>query len=249
MRQQYLADLPERLDDIEASILELENTDQFQQVFEKLYRDTHSLKGSAGTHGLHIITTIAHHLESNLNYVGNDQAKFTPQHQGTWLKFIDLFRNALSCIERGIENFSDIEQELERLRLHSTEKPFRCLLVESSSANAALIKKIMADLPIHIEISHNSYEALHRLLLENFDLLISGTQMPVLNGHALIAALKLSGSVSKNLTTVLLSSDPVDVCDSRISPDYIILRDLDFITNFHTTVNSIITKNRANNTQ
>ena len=55
------------MDATESMILALDDEENFHNIFEKLYRDTHSLKSSDGTPGLRIIATIAHNIEEWLN--------------------------------------------------------------------------------------------------------------------------------------------------------------------------------------
>jgi len=74
LRPQYIAVLPSKLDGIESIILKLSDTVDFNPQFDELYREIHNLKGSAGTHDLHIISTIAHHLENSLTKTGKSSA-------------------------------------------------------------------------------------------------------------------------------------------------------------------------------
>ena len=65
LRKTFLEDMPEKLDRLESLLLEIEKNGDGGEVFNELYRIVHSLKGSGGTHGLHIITTICHQLEDS----------------------------------------------------------------------------------------------------------------------------------------------------------------------------------------
>ena len=54
----YVAKLPQQLDAMETLVLELKRGNDYEYSYENLYRAIHSLKGTAGTYGVAIITTI-----------------------------------------------------------------------------------------------------------------------------------------------------------------------------------------------
>ena len=55
LRISFLIDMPDRLDEIESLVLNLEQDQRSSQttgpVYDELYGNLHSIKGSAGTHG------------------------------------------------------------------------------------------------------------------------------------------------------------------------------------------------------
>lgn len=90
LRETFLEELPDRCDDIEDGILALsEDTDG--EHFQRLYREVHSLKGSAGTHGVQPISTICHQLEDSLTDAANN-ASHTPERIDIYLLYLDLIR-------------------------------------------------------------------------------------------------------------------------------------------------------------
>lgn len=75
LRKSFLADLPERFDHIESLILTLLKETfpcpEYNIEFEELYRHIYSLKGSAGTHDIALISHICHQFEDVLIDFGN----------------------------------------------------------------------------------------------------------------------------------------------------------------------------------
>lgn len=70
LKQDFIEGSLEKLDDIDEIIDNIYNDrgnrgDQFFQM----QRDVHSIKGSAGTHGMHVLTLVAHRLEDYLEAV------------------------------------------------------------------------------------------------------------------------------------------------------------------------------------
>ena len=56
LRATFLDELPERLDRLDNLLLDIEKLGAATgEEFNELYRGVHSIKGSGGTHGLHII--------------------------------------------------------------------------------------------------------------------------------------------------------------------------------------------------
>lgn len=48
LKADFLAEMPDKLNNLEDIALQLPHGDSFSQVFDELYRKTHSLKGSGG---------------------------------------------------------------------------------------------------------------------------------------------------------------------------------------------------------
>lgn len=69
--------------------------------------------------------------------------------------------------------------------------------------------------------------ALTRALTEPFDLVISTNEIPMLSGAALIGALKLSDSKSRNTKTILITSNKnfTTAKHRATDADYIVIKD------------------------
>ncbi|VAW94061.1 hypothetical protein MNBD_GAMMA20-1362, partial [hydrothermal vent metagenome] len=88
LRDNFLEELPERCDAIEDSILSLGNGAD-DEHFQRLYREVHSLKGSAGTHGIPAISTICHQLEDSLT-TAQETITHEPERIDLYLRYLDL---------------------------------------------------------------------------------------------------------------------------------------------------------------
>lgn len=239
IREQFIADLPARLDTMESQLLELQRDRDFDAVFDDVYRTVHSLKGSAGTHGLHIISTIAHHLENELTRAGAQFKNDIPVQHDQLLQYIDLLRQALERINNNSSDFADIESQLEKQYFANGTKASRVLLLESSQLFTSMIKESLSAYPIHLETRDNGYIALQRLLLEPFNIVITHIEAPMLNGIALIVALRLSDT-GKNIKSILLTANPHHPCHRNVDPDYIIVKDADFIDRFTSVISTAL---------
>lgn len=210
MRDEFLQELPERCDNLESLILALEKHPANRQAFNELYRSVHSLKGSGGTHGLSIITTLCHLLENHLTET--DVAfGFNDTFASRALNFVDLLRRVQSIAQQGTPNYSSIEADIEVLRqavLHSRKI---VLVAEASPVMARFYQQALAKLPLHLYTVDNGLAALERLLHEHYDFIIAGREIKDLNGIAMIVALRASQSGNQNIPAILVSSsaDPV----------------------------------------
>lgn len=206
LRNAFLEDAPEKLDLLENLLLDIENNGSSTEKFNELYRGIHSLKGSGGTHGLQIITTICHQLEDLLNTTDAGKS-FSPTIINASLKYIDLLRTSIEKFQFGNENFSDIEAQLDALRQQLAKKLFTVLIVDNSKLSTQIFIQALAELPIRPVVMSDGLNALMRVLTEPFDLLITTNEIPVLNGVALIGALKLSRGKNTNIKSILITSN------------------------------------------
>lgn len=83
----YLAELPPRLDEIENIILDFTRLESLEESYQNLYRKVHSIKGSAGTHAFHILTTICHDFEDQLSQHENKLSGISKTEIDSWLKY------------------------------------------------------------------------------------------------------------------------------------------------------------------
>lgn len=204
LRVNYLAELPDRIEDLEQRTLNLQHTSEFSQQFDDLCRKVHSLKGSAGTYGLQIISTICHQLEDTLAPISND--KVDEDFLDSCISYFDLMRAVILQAQLGQSVFPEIESSLANMRFRLTSTNLDALLVESSKVNSTLYMGALKSLPVKFSVVTSGYEALGLLLHKHFDLLITGYETTPLNGLALISAIRLNRGINQNITAILLTS-------------------------------------------
>jgi CheY-like chemotaxis protein len=212
MRNEFLGELPERCDSLDELILTLEKSPDDRDAFDELYRGVHSLKGSGGTHGLSIITTICHQLENLLTDTDASRG-FNAAFANRALAYMDLLRRVESVARLDKPNFKVIEDDLEALRQSGLQSRKTGLIVESSPSMAGFYKQVLDTLPLQLSMVDNGLTALGRLLHEHFDFVIVGREIKDLNGIALMAALRASQAHNQNIPAILVSSKPDAVPD------------------------------------
>lgn len=209
IRDSFVAELPERCDDLEQLVLALGKMQSFAAAFEEVYRKVHSLKGSAGTHGLGMLTLISHQFEDLLSTLDQDFAKVNDAIIDTSLRYVDLLREcSLAAADGRRVDAHRVNDTLEKLKFSIFPGEFSCLIVENSKMLARVAQHAIEGLPVAVSIVDNGVAALERLLHEKFDILITSKELPSLNGVALISAVRYSEGVNRDVFTLLLTSKP-----------------------------------------
>jgi len=240
LRNAFLGELPSRLDEMETIILDLEKGKTFTENFETLFRHVHSIKGSAGTHGLHIISTVCHFFEDEVVKVEGDESSMDGEAITSWLGFIDLLRTTIDKIHAGADDFSDIETTLDKSRKKDGAHGYSGLLVFASGLQQQMCLSAFEGLSVNMAFAENGYDAMGRLLHEKFDFLISNMELGDLNGFALISALRLSKTQNHTIPTVLLTSKKIISHSRESDPDYIIQKDANMLRTVSDTAKKII---------
>lgn len=115
LRKTYLQDLPNSIDAMESQILQLERQGFAIEIARELYRNAHSIKGSGGTHGMHIISDICHALEDVLSRIIEQQGKDMAALAALSLAHIDLLRELVELYQAGLNPREDeVRQRLQR---------------------------------------------------------------------------------------------------------------------------------------
>lgn len=112
MRDEYVANLPKKLDTMAGLIMNLQKSEDYVHSFENIYRAVHSLKGTAGTYGVSIISSICDPFEDYLTSTREEGAGARDRHVATCLCFLDLLRRTSTLLAGGKESFPDIEADL-----------------------------------------------------------------------------------------------------------------------------------------
>ena len=239
LRLNYMRELPERFNELEHLVMEMERMASLDGIFNELYRQVHSLKGSGGTYGLHFISTICHPLEDLLSGLMKQPERLQDGFTDIALAYIDLLRLSLDKLEDGIELGREIEDKLRNLRLRAFSTTRTALIVEASSSLVHFLSESLQQQRFKVEIMEDGYAALGRALAEPFDLLITGFEIKRLNGLALISALQLAGGRQAKTRTILLTANTT-IKGLKNSPDYILTKDAKLKESLHAAVREII---------
>ena len=207
MRLSFLSELPEYCDTMEALTLTLEH--EFDvSIFNELYRKTHSLKGLGGTQGLSIITAVCHQLENTLNLSENG---FVDDNASTVLAYIDMVRSVPGKYHDGGSDFSEIEQELEKLASAQRKENLAILVAESSRMMQGMYQASLEGLPVQLTFVEDGLETLQLLAQQEFDCVFLSKELKQVNGLAVAAALNYSLGKNSKVPIYLVTSNKNEV--------------------------------------
>lgn len=204
MRDDFVGELPERCDLLEECVLALKRNSV--NSFDELYRRVHSLKGSGGTFGLPLVTSICHQFES---FISSMRGHFDQLAMSHALSYVDLLRRVADRPDNATA--AAIEHDLEQLRISSMPGCASVLLIEPSVATRKFCQGVLESLWVRLASQDHGLSALELLLHQPFDLLIAARELPDLNALALVAALRESGSRNKDIPVILISSSSAPV--------------------------------------
>ena len=238
LKNEFLAELPARIEEIEQLILGLESSNNYEEI----YRQVHSLKGTGGTHGIPIISIICHELE---NFIEKEQMQGelnSGQCIDHCLLYIDLLTQTQKETLESRPDYNIIEQSLNKISNKISPNKHNALIIESSKLYIDLIKKSLSSLPLTIEVSTSGLKSLELLLHKKYDILITGKEIDEINGEAIIAAFKLSKPAGKNTKCILLTSKPAtsSMLNRTTDPDSILKRSTSLSTDLNTSVKQLL---------
>lgn len=240
LKENFLSELPEQCQELNALVLSLTQHPENHNIYDELYRKVHSLKGSAGTHGIHIISQVCHHFEDLLTTLDDASNQINNTFTNNCLSYVDLIQDAIKAAQHAHADFTAIEHELEHIQQILNKDSYRGMVLEPSPMMTLMCKDALSELPVQLVLSSNSLAALERLLQERFDFLILGKEQKMLNGAALISALRASGSINSSIPTIMITSNGSKGIPEYGKPSHIIARDTQLTDNLAKTVESII---------
>ena len=206
LKDNFLAEIPERCEGIEENILALEDQAAFTISFNELFRSIHSLKGSGGTMGFPVITSISHQFEDLLSEIDGKMDRINSSIVDIMLKYNDLLRSVSVSLANKNFDLDYVQSELDALKLKGNPSKTICLFVEQSKMLSRVVAKEFKNTSVNLVIIENGLVALERLLHENFDYLITSKELPDLNGIALISALRASETKNAKIPCIVTTS-------------------------------------------
>lgn len=116
--EQFKAESKEHLYNLSQGLLRLEKEPQNREVIDEIFREAHTLKGSATMMGFNTIRDISHAIEDVLDKIRNKQIVLTSEMIDKLLKSVDIIEELIEKEPKGEKptyNVSDIVSELKTL--------------------------------------------------------------------------------------------------------------------------------------
>ena len=158
LKERFLSELPEQCQELSTLVLSLSQHPENHSFYEELYRKIHSLKGSAGTHGITIISQVCHHFEDLLTTLDDDAIQIDTTFTNNCLSYVDLIQDAITAAQHAHTDYTAIEHKLEHIRQTLSKDNYRGMIIETSSMMALMCKDALSSLPIQLSLSNNSLQ-------------------------------------------------------------------------------------------
>jgi len=228
LRENFINELPARLEKLEQLVLHLKQPQDFTTQLGELLRQTHSLKGSGGSYGLPFISSVCHHLEEAYLSIDSSQSKLSPALLDHFLEYIDIMKDAIVLLQHN-GDISHLENRLHGLKQKRVSGLSALLISSSRSVGQICRSAISQEHQVEWCIVDDAYQALGILLQEHFDFIVLSNELARLSGEAVIAALRLSAGVNRQTPVILISSSESLRRLADIHIDYVVKRDGRFV--------------------
>ncbi len=124
--KEFLAESAENLDQMDQDLVVLEKDPANQEVFSRIFRTIHTIKGTCGFLAFGKLEAVTHSGETLLSHLRDGTLEISPEVTTTLLAMIDAVRELLSAIDatggEGDGDYSGLIVDLERLDERSGEK-------------------------------------------------------------------------------------------------------------------------------
>ncbi|MCX7627585.1 MAG: Hpt domain-containing protein [Methylophilaceae bacterium] len=247
-RREFIDELGERFRTIERLIISLENTASSKETLATLFRIIHSIKGGGSTFGLQILAAICHPFEELIQNASEAPA-VPKEFIGLALAYLDLLQQTAVAIQSSSEDYDLTEKKLAALHQQAFHRRFSMAVVVNARMLRDVCFEIGKSLDARLIQFDDSYNALQRVLTEPFDVVIASSELYPLRGEALIAAINLSYRHAQGLATILISASQEKARHVKrdIDPDFVVLRDKDFVARLQAIISGLHQKTLSSN--
>lgn len=248
-RNSYLREMKSDLQDVENLILDLSLAEGASERKQKLARQIHTIKGVAGSYGLHLLSAAAHRMEDLL------ASENPPQLENN--EFVDRLlahNDQLAAIAKaylvGDEPFlNDMRREYpERKKPQAAEAKLargfnRVMIVEPSRATLQLCIRVLKEFgATNVASVEDGYEALGWLLKEEFDAIITSLQVPTIDGQSLFTVLRAIPGPNTAKPMILLTASSTALDPERARPEHVIQKDVGLTKDLRATLTKLVSQ-------
>ena len=230
IKREFLEEAGELIDDCEAAFHLLEECATDQTSIDRLFRDLHTVKGSAGVTGFESLSKFVHKMEDLVN-IYREQG-FIPEQSHTilldsidWVAlWIDKLKNDMNFEPEA----SDLDDHLNMLKVkenvipfdpaskqeesgfvifeengHSEEALPTVLVVDDETTMLKVLDTYLMDLPIRVLTANSAKQGLELFNTEQIDVIVSDLRMPDMNGIEFISKIR---ETSQSVEVIFLTA-------------------------------------------
>lgn len=210
LKQDFLESSLEKLDDIDTIIDNIYNDrgERGEQFFQ-LQRDVHSIKGSAGTHGMHLLSLVAHRLEDFVEAaprLKNDQWRQVQLYIDEMRNLIDMGRDPGESEQQTILQRLPHAQEAHKEFSEQAKKKVTVLVVMPAGVQRKVIGTELASCGFDLSFTDRPVEAIRLIIDLKPDAVLANQEFPGMTGTELanvLHAIKATRDIPFALLTAM----------------------------------------------
>jgi two-component system chemotaxis sensor kinase CheA len=107
MISQFISDGYDFLSNVESSLISLQDNPNQEDLVQYAYRQMHSFKGNCSLMDFLDLEKLGHAIESTLSYYRDEKKGISSESPALCLKFIDILRDGLRDLEKGLVPYID----------------------------------------------------------------------------------------------------------------------------------------------
>jgi len=109
IREDFLVEAFEMLEQLDQDLVELENNPEDLELLNRIFRVAHTVKGSSSFLNFDVLTELTHNMEDVLNKARKEELKITPLIMDVVLESVDMMKGLLENIKDTGSDECDIE--------------------------------------------------------------------------------------------------------------------------------------------
>jgi CheY-like chemotaxis protein len=241
LRTAFVSGLPKIIEEISGELAGSAAPDADNVI--RIFGSLHVLKGASLAYGCPMIVTICHQMEDLTTLLSTGKIKPEDWRSGC-RSYTAALNEVAARLGKGQETFPDLEITLNNLRDKAFPSQLTALVVDNSKLAVNVYVQTLNQLGIRPVVIGDGYLALLRALMEPFDVLVTSMEVPLINGMALISAIRLSSSRNRKIRSIMVTSNPdLQHAGKRpTDPDFVVAKDARLGDSLRETLGKIVSE-------
>ncbi|KAJ51279.1 two-component system chemotaxis sensor kinase CheA [Clostridium tetanomorphum] len=138
----FLEETKEQIEKMEEDLISLENSEDTDEIINRIFRMAHSIKGSAATIGFEEMSNLAHNVESLLDKIREKSVFINDDIMDVLLESVDMLKSIHAAITKGETchiNVQSLMDDIEKFTAEDILEEIKC--IPKSIVNKDIIKE------------------------------------------------------------------------------------------------------------
>ena len=170
-----------------------------------IFKKVHSIKGTAGTCELFMLTTIFQRFQEHLTVLMDAEVDYEAVAKS--VKFLEVGSECLNDYKNDSEEVEKYTSIIEEMEVEGIASNGKVLLVDMSPVLKKMCINAAEGNSMEVAVAPNGATAMIRLLSERFDLILASRHARLLDGESLLQGVRVMKTLNQNCKLALVSSD------------------------------------------